>query len=166
LTGLTVCRFHGGAAPQVKAAAQVAKTRREIAQAVNILDAAPIGDPLRALQELAGQVVEWKDALAARVDLHALRYESNISTEQIRGEVILLERAMDRCNTVLATIAKLNIDERLARIDEVTAQMVVKALEAGLASVGVSGPAAVRAREVTRGHLKLLSSEAAAGGRR
>jgi hypothetical protein len=155
--GTTVCRFHGAAAPQVQKAIAVAKVRREITEAVDILGAQPITDPLRALQELAGQVVEWKDALAARVDLHTLRYESAISTEQVRGEVVLLERAMDRCNTVLATIAKLNIDERLARIDELTAQMIVKALEAGLASAGVSGPAAVRAREVTRGHLKVLA---------
>ncbi|WP_166379906.1 hypothetical protein [Catellatospora methionotrophica] len=136
--------------------------RREITKARDILNASPITDPLRALQELAGQVVEWKDALAARVDLHALRYESNISTEQIRGEVQLLERAMDRCNTVLATIAKLNIDERLARIDEMTAVVIVRAVEAGLASAGVAGPAAVKAREVVRGHLRALPGREAA----
>lgn len=156
MKGLTVCRSHGGAAPQVQRAAAKAQTRREIAKAVDILDAPPITDPLRALQELAGQVVEWKDALAARVDLNQLRYESNIMTEQTRGEVQLLERAMDRCNTVLATIAKLNIDERLARIDEATAVMLVRALEAGLASAGIAGPAALRAREVMRGHLRML----------
>lgn len=154
--GAVVCHWHGGAAPQVQRAAHQELVRRQIVQAREILDAAPITDPLRALQELAGQVVEWKNALADRVSLHQLRYESNISTEQIRGEVQLLERAMDRCNTVLATIAKLNIDERLARIDEATAVMVVRAIEAGLASAGVSGPAAVRAREVVRGHLRVL----------
>lgn len=154
--GATVCHWHGGAAPQVQRAAHQVQVRREITKAREILDAAPITDPLRALQELAGQVVEWKDVLAARVDLHALRYESNISTEQIRGEVQLLERAMDRCNTVLATIAKLNIDERLARIDEMTAVVIVRAVEAGLASAGVAGPAAVKAREVVRGHLRAL----------
>lgn len=153
---LSVCTSHGGAAPQVKAAASRERARREILQARDILDAQPITDPLRALQQLAGQVVEWMNALAERVDFNNLRYESNIMTEQARAEVQMLERAMDRCNTVLATIAKLNIDERLARVDEATAVMIVRAIEAGLASAGVAGPAAVRARQVVQGHLKVL----------
>jgi hypothetical protein len=142
----------------VKAAGRE-QLHREITQAVQILGVAPVDDPLRALQELAGQVVAWKDALAARVSMNALRYESAVATEQVRGEVQLLERAMDRCNMVLATIAKLRIDERLAAIDEATASMIVRAIEAGLASAGVTGPAAVRARDVTRAHLALVSSE-------
>lgn len=159
--GLKVCDSHGGRAPQSRKAAEDELARRKITETVQILDAAPITDPLRALQQLAGEVVEWKDALAARVDLHKLRYESAISTEQIRGEVQLLERAMDRCSTVLSTIAKLKIDERLAAIDEATAAMVIRAMEAGLASAGVAGPAAARAREVMRGHLSLVPGEAA-----
>lgn len=154
--GVGACKLHGGATPTHAVSAQKEVARREIEAAVDILGATPITDPLRALQQLAGEVVMWKDALAARVNLQMLRYESNISTEQIRGEVQLLERAMDRCNTVLATIAKLNIDERLARVDEATAVMIVRAIEAGLASAGVAGPAAVRARQVVQGHLKVL----------
>jgi hypothetical protein len=159
--GLKVCDSHGGRAPQARKAARAELARREITEAVQILDAPPIGDPLRALQQLAGEVVAWKNALADRVDLQKLRYASNIDTEQIRGEVQLLERAMDRCNTVLVNIAKLKIDERLAAIDEATAAMVIRAMEAGLASAGVAGPAAVRAREVMRGHLTLVPAGAA-----
>lgn len=154
--GLKVCDSHGGAAPQVKQAARREALRREIEQARDILDAEPITDPLRALQLLAGQVVEWMNALAERVDFNTLRYESNIMTEQARAEVQMLERAMDRCNTVLATIAKLNIDERLARVDEATADIVVRAIEAGLATAGVSGAAASRAREEVRRQLTLI----------
>lgn len=153
--GTGSCWLHGGSTTTHRTAATREVVRREIAEAVEILGADPIADPLRALQELAGQVWAWKNALAARVDLDVLRYESNVMTEQTRGEVQMLERAMDRCNTVLATIARLNIDERLAAIDEATAVMLVRAVEAGLAAVGVTGPAADQARQVVSRHLRL-----------
>ena len=56
----------------------------------------------------------------------------------IKGaEVQVFERAMDRAVTVLATIARLNIDERLAKISEQQAALVREALNRALADAGV-----------------------------
>lgn len=149
--GVGRCWLHGGASPNAKRAAGRELVHREITQAVEILGANPVDDPLRALQQLGGQVLAWKNALAARVDMNALL---TANTEQVRAEVVLLERAMDRCATVLSAIARLDIDERLARVDEATALIVVRAVEAALAAVGMTGTAAETARQVISRHLR------------
>jgi hypothetical protein len=68
---------------------------------------------------MSGQVVAWKNAIAGLVnELPALRYSSAEGSEQMRSEVALWERALDRCEKVLTAMARLNIDERLARVSE------------------------------------------------
>jgi hypothetical protein len=137
------------------------KTLRGMAERLG--PARPVGDPLTALTELAGQAVRWRDFLEERVTaLEALRYESTIGTEQIRGEVQLYQQALRDTRDTLATIAKLNIDERLARIDELTARMIIKAIDEALKSAGVTGPAATTARQVAARHLRVLPGGKAA----
>lgn len=130
--GALVCATHGGAAPQVRAAAAKRESEAEIRRALARLDVAVVEDPLTELGRLAGQVVAWKDALAERVnELTSIRYAaSGAGTEQLRSEVALFERAMDRCAAVLGLIAKLDIDQRLARITEQQADVVVRAVDA------------------------------------
>jgi hypothetical protein len=154
--GAGCCKLHGGSTSSQRQAASQELVRREIAQAVDILNAAPVDNPLRALAALAGQVLAWKDAIAARVDMARLLDEDS---GQVRGEVVLLERALDRANVVLATIGRLNLDERLAAIDEAAARAVVEALHAGLAHIGVTGGQAEQALQATRAHLRLVSTE-------
>ena len=142
--GMEVCRFHGGSAPQVvaKAAQRVAEEKVRITAAALLKDALPVSDPLEQLQMLAGRVLAWEEAIRERVDMNKLRYSSDIGTEQMRAEVTLLTGALRESREVLATIAKLNIDERLIAIEEGKAQMVLRALQAGLTAVGITGPAA------------------------
>ena len=82
---------------------------------------------------------------------------AGMTGEQIRGEVQLFERAMDRCNTVLATYAKLNIDERLSRITEAQQFMVVQAIEAALSSANVTGAAAIEAKRAAARRLRVVA---------
>lgn len=154
--GCDVCRYHGGAAPQVQRAGQLRVLEREMRAGLAQLDVDPIGDPFTELAKLAGQVVAWKDQLADKVnELTQLRYEAmGAGTEQLRSEVALFERAMDRCAAVLGMIAKLNIDDRLARVSERQADALMRALTAGLAAAGVSGDGAVQAREAAARELR------------
>lgn len=150
--------MHGGAAPQArKAAADRVLDKTLRGMAARLGPAQPVGDPLTALSALAGEVVRWKDFLASRVEeLEALRYQSDIGTEQMRSEVAIYAQALRETRETLATIAKLNIDERLARIDELTAQMILKAIEEALKSAGVVGAAATTAKQVAARHLRVL----------
>lgn len=161
--GSNRCKFHGGASPQVKARVEreehQRKVEHDIQKAMKKLDITPVGDPLTALKNLAGEVLAWKDMLLEKVEsLRTLRYATEFN-EQIRGEVLLYERAIERAVNVLATIARLNIDERLVAVTERQAKMLEDGLFAAFDEVGItiSQPEMREAVAVAFGkHLSLL----------
>lgn len=92
-------------------------------------------------------------------ELTLIRYEAmGAGTEQLRAEVALFERALDRCIAVLGMIAKLDIDSRFVRISERQADVVVRALEAGLAAAGVDGEQVQRARHAVARELRIVAT--------
>lgn len=157
MAGLDVCSTHGGRTARSKGVAAQHTTEVQIREALGKLTVVPVENPLAELQHLAGEARAWKEACAEHVSrLRAMRYGTE-GGEAIRGEILLFERAMDRCLVVLATIAKLNIDERLVRIAEAQKTMVIQAIEAGLSAAGVQGPAAIEAKKVVARHLRVVA---------
>jgi hypothetical protein len=171
--GAEVCRFHGGKAPQVRAKAAERVVEQQVRRALANLDVPAVEDPFTELGKLAGQVVSWKDALATLVNRLVedapceacgaaggrLRYESFATgAEQLRSEVSLFERAMDRCASVLGLMAKLNIDERMARISERQAAAVIRAIDVALATAGITGPDAQDARAAAARELRKVAA--------
>lgn len=77
-----------------------------------------VEDPIEALSELAAEVIVMKDYFRSQIE--ALRYQSPTG-EQLRAEVALYERALDRCVRILETMAKLGISERRTAIAEAQA---------------------------------------------
>lgn len=137
--GVGRCKMHGGSTPTHERAGQRELLEREAREAFGRLAdvSTPITDPLTALFELAGHVKAWMEFLAGRIaDLKTLSHDS-FAGEQIEGEIQLWERALDRCNTVFGTAARLNIDERLAAITERQAEVVMAAINAALDAAGV-----------------------------
>lgn len=123
-----------------------------------IVEIKPIDNPLGVYASFAGRVMAWMNSMDALLnDLASPTSSSILTGEEIRGEVILFERAMDRCNTVLATYAKLNIDERLTRITEAQQAMVLQAIEAALASADVTGARAVEAKKAAAKRLRVVA---------
>lgn len=123
------------------------------------LGVAPVEDPLAQLLKLAGEVLAWQRATAGLVnELESIRYRGSNGAEQLRAEVALYERAMDRAVTVLASIARLNIDERLTVVSERQAEAVIGAVEAALAAAGVTGDLAVEGRRAAARHLRLVEA--------
>ena len=151
--GFGRCKLHGGTAPSGRIAAAEQQARAELAR----LDVPPVQNPLAELARIAGQVVAWKDMLAEKVNaLSSLRYESETGGEQLRAEVALWERALDRCGKFLVDIAKLDIDERLTRVTEQQAEQVSAALTAVLAEMGLSQDQQRAARTGVARHLRAV----------
>jgi len=156
--GATVCHKHGGSAPQVKRAAARRLVEAEIRDLFGKIspEIVPVDNPLAAYAEFAGRVVAWMNLMDRLLDgLSLVGYEGRTG-EQVRAEVQLFERSMDRVNSVLSSYARLNIDDRLVSITEQQAQMVVRAIDAVIAHLGAEGFAADEARRVGASHLRLV----------
>jgi hypothetical protein len=147
------CSNHAGATRTGRVAALNERAERFLYQA----DAPPVTDPLSALQRLAGRAAAWEDIIGEKVnELHSLRYSTE-GGEQLRAEIAVMERAMDRLGKLLVDIAKLNIEGRLATVREATAQMLEQALAAALASSGCDLDGQQRAQEAFRRNLKVVA---------
>lgn len=143
--GATVCRSHGAGAPQVKRKAALRLIEGEAMKAVSKFGAfRPVTDPLTALAEVAGELVAVKDWIRGRVesiDGERMRTTDDKQAEQMRAEWTAYTGLLNSCVAALATIGKLNIDERMARITEVQAEMIIAAIKVGLSAAGVTGDA-------------------------
>lgn len=106
---------------------------------------APMVDPFSALQQLAGEALELKRYCADRLaTLEQLRYEGHAG-EQLRAEVGLFERAIDRAQKFALDLAKLNLEDRLVRVTEQQGRMLAQAVEAALQAVGLEDRLNLRA---------------------
>lgn len=127
------CKHHGGSTR----AGRISALNEQARNLLYKHDAGPVADPLEALQRLAGRALALEETIGGLVNgLRSMRYETETGGEQLRAEVAVLERAMDRCGRLLVDIAKLNIEERLARVTEKQAAIVQDALHAVLREMG------------------------------
>jgi len=122
-------------AGQVRAAAArrlaVEKVEGEVRNALAFESFQGMTDnPLEALSKLADESLAMKEALAARVNsLKQVRYSAHGSgTEQLRAEVVLYERALDRTARFLDMLARSGFEERRVKISEETGDALVVAL--------------------------------------
>ncbi len=152
------CSWHGGSSPNGSQSAAAQRMQAETDRLLHKYDAPAVTDHLEALQRLAGRALALEEVIGERVNaLRSIRYTDEKGAEQLRAEVAVLERAMDRAGRLLVDIARLNIEERLARVTEQQAEMVKKALGKTLAEMGM--PAAERRDAMARlgGHLRAVS---------
>jgi len=147
------CANHGGATP----AGRVHALNQQAQRLLYKHDAGPVADPLEALQRLAGRALALEETIGELVNnLRSVRYETETGGEQLRAEVAVLERAMDRCGKILVDIARLNIEERLARITERQAEIVSEALTAALSEMGMPADQQREARGRVARHLRIV----------
>jgi hypothetical protein len=134
MRGGKVCRVHGGAAVQVRAAAArrlaVEKVQGEVKNALAFESLEGVADPLGALSRLADESMAMKEALAARVNsLKQMRYSAHGSgTEQLRAEVSLYERALDRTAKFLDMLVRSGFEEKRIAIAQAQGLLMATAL--------------------------------------
>lgn len=158
IRGGTVCDRHGGLAPQVKRAA----ARRVVAEKARklILSPEPVDDPVEELLKLAADAVALVDALK----YHVQQLES-VGTnpgdrwgEQVKPEIAAYLTAIREAERVLSSIARLDIAERMVRLDEARAELVAKAIEGVLRRAGMD-VSAVEVRSWVAQELELVSGQ-------
>src|SRR6266487_3072995 len=146
--GVGRCDHHGGATPTHRAHAERVLLERAEASALaelHRIGVEPMGNPLEALAELAAEARRWQAILRAQVaELESLSQTTPAGVEQIRAVVLLFERAMDRTAAFAAIMVKLNIDDRLvklnARISEAMGARVAGVIEGILEDLGHRDP--------------------------
>jgi hypothetical protein len=123
-----------------------------------LLTAPPVEDPLGELLNLAGEIREMKEILRRVVaylfSQDRVRYAHNKIGEQLRSEILLYERALERYATILLNIAKLNIADRLATVEEKQILAIETALDKALNEAGLDLVGQDKARKALRRHLK------------
>lgn len=130
MRGGRVCRSHGGAAPQVRAAAARRLAEAEAAKSIADVVVGPIENPLDALARIAAEAVALKDHFANVVAQlkDQYRFTDDRKQEQLDARVGLYERALDRAHKFLTDWVRLGFEERKARLDDARAQLVATAL--------------------------------------
>lgn len=142
--GRRVCSIHGGQLPQVRAAVNrnlaEQKARREVEVMAVKTGISPVGNPVAVLMEIAGEAVAFKDVLAEHVrKLHDMRFTDDHSAEQARTELLAYERALDRAEKFCHNLAKLDLAERMVKVETAQVALTAAALDGALAAAGITG---------------------------
>jgi hypothetical protein len=151
--GISVCKWHGGGTKAARAKAAENELERRARTLLPEARRRQIDDPLTELLALTSEVIGFKDQVALLVgELSAMRYSTDAGGEQLRAEIVVYERALDRSARTLVDIAKLNIEERLVQVSERRLVLLARAVERILANYQIDArdPAvsAVIAREL------------------
>ena len=114
--------------PEVRGSGQVlARTRRRLAGTpLGPITGASIRDPLERLAGLAGQIDAWMGMLAARV-----AELTTIGNERGRphAEIQAMHSSMRLLGDLLVAINRLDLDERLIRLDRIQADLMREVLD-------------------------------------
>lgn len=167
IPGGRVCSAHGGKAPQVRAAAErriaLQQAEAHVAASIDATKRLDLAGVYEEMLRTAALAVQWRDRWQERVDeLQQIRYVApGAGTEQVRAEVQLLERAMDRTTRTLELIARLDLDSRVKRLSEDQGELVARALNRAL-DAGDLTPAQ---RDTVEAALAVELRRAAGGGR-
>lgn len=138
VVGGTVCAMHGGKAPQVKAAAEQreleAKADAEVRKLwPGLVEMDPIKDPVDLLARTAAALEHMADVVGKRVnDLSSLG-----AGPQLRVEVVLLDRLLDKVLKSSDALARLGLAERTVELEQERAQLVTAAFLAAVQAVSL-----------------------------
>jgi hypothetical protein len=105
------------------------------------LDPQPITDPIQALLDLGGDAVALVGALRTHVDaLQAVGTEPGAnrwSGETVKPELQAFIAALREAERILSSLARLDLAERMVRLDESRAELVAKVITKVLTRAGL-----------------------------
>jgi hypothetical protein len=158
---------HGGSIRHVKAAAarrlEEERVRRlaedRVRRALDEQGVREVRDPIAEFMRLIDETIAFKDLLASHVAAleDQLRYTDAAGGEQLRAEVTLYERALDRAGKFLADWARLGMQERMVRISEAQAAALGAALDQAMTDAQVPDDMRRRVRQALADRLRRRS---------
>lgn len=164
--GAKVCRYHGGNAPQVRAAGQrrlaAQKIEADAEAAVAQMGLLSVEDPLLELSKLAAGSRAMLETLGARVNaLDNVETMDDKMAPHARVVVEMYERAIDRTHKLLDTLVKHGYAERQIAIAESEALLVSGVIRRVIAALGLTAEQQTRAQELLAAEFRALDAQAA-----
>ncbi len=136
ISGLDVCRMHGGkSGEELRAAGAAEKEAQETRKFIDLrVDA--VTDPVDELAKLAGVVKNFAEKLTGRIEeLSDLTLKTESGSEQVRAVVGLWERMVRQSEALLTSLARLGLEDRAVRLEEQRQELVVRVIHAALGAM-------------------------------
>lgn len=118
--GMRVCRMHGGSSPQARRAAERRKAEAEATALLELIwdpHAAPVVDPVSALQALAGRLQHAANVLGARLNTADLDSATGLAWARVLREL----------RQSLEGMEKLDLAGKQVQLEQAKASIVVAA---------------------------------------
>lgn len=106
---------------------------------------------LEKMLEAFDRVIAFEQAtgkMMANLDPSDWRYTDRTGSEQIRSEVVLYERAMDRTARILKDISKMALDSKIVSLGKAQTELMVRILMATVNEMGLDVKQIDQARQV------------------
>ncbi|WP_334665777.1 HGGxSTG domain-containing protein [Streptomyces cyaneofuscatus] len=176
VTGATVCRMHGGAAPQVRAAGQRREATAEFLRTYGDVDG-PQEDPAVVVSRLIRQAsghVAWLLERVQETEAEALVWGMTSEVERQGGEfpgvdttysaavngwVRLYGEERDRLLKMCDLAARMGVNERLVTIAEVQTKIMFEAMNRALDALELTAAQRARVPDVMAGLLRGMAVE-------
>lgn len=140
MTGQRVCKMHGGKSPGARERAAdrqlEAKADAEIGKLwPGLAEAGAVKDPVDLLARTAGALERMAEVVGERVNSLNGRIASGEHLAQLRAEVVLLDRVLDKLLRAGDVMARLGIAERQIELEAEQAQAVISAFLGAVGAV-------------------------------
>lgn len=136
MRGQARCRMHGGSSPQARAKGAERAAEASLRAEVDVLAQQPVTDPVKWLQDVAGEVDQW-------LRLCREHLSEAVSVEESGATIRLYERALGRALDAADRMNRLGIDTKFlenhqARIGQAQASQFIALLNAALARLDLT----------------------------
>lgn len=155
MEGQEVCSIHGGMSPNARRNAQERLAAERAASFLSQQSYEPMEDPVLHMQMLAAEA--WAAKEFFKTQIEELRYKGQTG-EQLRSEVALWERAIDRCDKIISNNIKLGIQERMQRLREEQATVIVGLIQRVVDQLDIPPAQKVIAGQLITAELRALEA--------
>jgi hypothetical protein len=118
--------------------AAAARLIRDRVTKLGLIDARPLENPVVALMDLGSEAIALVTSLKRHVaDLERVGTTPGRGGEQMKPEIAAYLAAIREAERIVTSIVRLDLAERMVRIDEARAQVVVTVIERVLVAAGL-----------------------------